>query len=984
MANLIQRGNVFNIEFWWPYELFKKLLLRFKVLCIKFRPFIKPCLCCSEILNITYMSNNRPDGAALQGSLLTTKLFIPPARADLVLRPRLTDRLNEGVKRQLTLISAPAGFGKTTLLGEWIPTSEHCVTWVSLDKNDNDPIRFWNYVVAALQMLQSDLGKNAQALLESAQPPTFETILTSLVNEITAFPDRFVLVLDDYHVIEAQPVHQTLSFLLEHQPRNMHLVLATRADPPLALARWRARGQITELRVADLRFTTVESTAFFNEVMKIGLAEKDIAALDHRTEGWIAGLQLAALSLQGRADISARIQAFTGDDRYVLDYLIEEVFQRQPESVQNFLLQTSVLNRMCGSLCDAVLNANLGLRIAGEKDEGRNPQSEIRNAQAMLEHLERANLFIIPLDGKRQWYRYHHLFADLLRFRLNQSQPEAVVELHRRASHWFESNGFMEEAIEHAIAAKDWDRTAELIEIVALKMLARWQQGVLLTWIKLLPDQAFEKRPNLCLWSAYLAIHTANYDSCEPYLQKAEQAWQRDPHDQKLCAVWTARALLAYFRGDAAGILEPAQKAVGLAHPDNAREQAQSHMVMALGLLLKGFIAKAQEGFEKAILASEEAGDDITYLGSCAWLGFVHAAQGRLQHATTVLHRAVSPKSMEFPRAALMTHSVLCDLEAERDHATAAEAHLRECINIDQRSKRSWVLIAEGLQALMRMLYKRGDKKEALNLITHQHELAQKHRNGTAVQQTRALHAQLSLWENDLVSAARWAEERNLLNDDQFSYGREIEYLTFVRVLLAQTRYDEAITLLNRLQHTVEADGRRRCLLEILVLQTLAYKNQGQMQQATHTLERALAHAEPEGYIRTFVDVGAPMVELLRQFMKDQQKASPSDSSRVLQNYVMKLLAAFPLELAPAAVQTHKTSSALPASYLVDPLSERELEVLKLIANGLSNPEIARKLFLATSTVKRHINNIYAKLDVHSRTQAVAKGKALKILGESE
>jgi LuxR family maltose regulon positive regulatory protein len=323
------------------------------------------------------MSNNRPDGAAPQGSLLTTKLFIPPARADLVPRPRLTDRLNEGVKRKLTLVSAPAGFGKTTLLGEWIPHCERCVTWISLYKNDNDPIHFWNYVIAALQMLRSDLGKNTQGLHNSPQPPTFETILTSLVNEIAAFPDVFALVLDDYHVIEAQPIHQALSFLLEHQPRNMHLVLASRADPPLTLPRWRARGQITESRAADLRFTAAEATAFLNDVMKIGLVEKEVAALENRTEGWIAGLQLAALSMHGRDDISAFIQAFTGDDRYILGYLIEEVFQRQPEPVQSFLLQTSILNRMCGALCDKVLNAEGGrLRVI--------PSSAIRNSKSVM------------------------------------------------------------------------------------------------------------------------------------------------------------------------------------------------------------------------------------------------------------------------------------------------------------------------------------------------------------------------------------------------------------------------------------------------------------------------------------------------------------------------------------------------------------------------------------------------------------------------
>jgi LuxR family maltose regulon positive regulatory protein len=926
------------------------------------------------------MSHHREVSILLPTALLPAKLYIPTARNDIVQRRHLTSRLNEGMQRRLTLISAPAGFGKTTLLGEWIPTGSRCVTWVSLDKGDNDAMRFWTYVVAALQMLRSDLGKNTQGLLNSPQPPTFETILTSLVNEITAFPDVFALVLDDYHVIEAQPIHEALAFLLEHLPRNMHVIITSRADPALPLARWRARREMTELRAHDLRFTLAESAAFLNEVMKIGLAEEDIAALDHRTEGWIAGLQLAALSLQGREDASARVQAFTGDDRYVLDYLIEEVFQRQPEYIQNFLLQTSILNRLCGALCDAVLIAEGGgLRAEGDSVV-RNPHSEIRNAQAILEHLERANLFIIPLDDKRQWYRYHHLFADLLRFRLSQSQPEIIVDLHRRASTWFESNGFMEEAIEHAISGKDWDRAVGLIEMVALKMLARWQQGILQNWIKLLPDQALEKRPDLCLWYAFVFLHSANYDHCEPYLQKAEQAWQSEPADHKLYAVWTVRALIAYCRGNAAGTLESAQKAVAFMHRDNHLERALSLMGLSLGLLMNGRFTEAEEQFGETLIASEKAGHLIVYFGSQGWLGLVYATQGKLRQAAKILRQALQQGSQQFPESSIFAHSLLCDLEREWNNLAAAESYRLACAELERQTGRNWLLLVDGLKAIVWMLWAHNESDQAVQLIERELELARRYRNEPVIRQMGALRARLCLWRDNLAAAARWAVASNLLNDNDFTYGREIEFLTFIRVLFVQTRYAEAIALLERLQRAVEADGRTRCLLEISVLQALAHKSLGQMQQATYALERALSLAEPEGYIRTFVDEGAPMVELLRQFMRDQQRASQSDSSRVLQIYVMKLLAAFPPELVPAAIQTHKTSAALPASYLVDPLSERELEVLELIAKGLSNPEIARKLFVAISTVKRHINNIYAKLNVHTRTQAVAKGKELKVL----
>ncbi|NUO79132.1 hypothetical protein HUU05_03575 [candidate division KSB1 bacterium] len=918
------------------------------------------------------MSDNRPGGVAQQSSLLATKLYPPKRRFDVVQRPRLTERLNASLQQQLTLISAPAGFGKTTLLGEWIPASPRCVTWVSLDKSDNDPMRFWSYIIASLQMLRSDLGKNAQALLDAPHPPTFETLLTSLANEIAAFPEAFVLVLDDYHVIETPPIHEALAFLLEHLPRNMHVMITSRADPSLPLARLRARREMTELRAHDLRFTMTESTAFLNEVMKIGLAEKDIAALDHRTEGWIAGLQLAALSLQGREDVSARVQAFTGDDRYILDYLIEEVFQRQPESVQNFLLQTSILNRMCGSLCDAVLYAQSGEQRA----EGNLEQY---NSQATLEQLERANLFIIPLDDKRQWYRYHHLFADLLRFRLQQSQPEIIAALHRRASHWFESNGLMEEAIEHAIAAKDWDRAAGLIETVALKMLVRWQQGTLQNWMKQLPAQSLEKRPDLCLWHAFGFLQNASYDACEPYLQIAEQAWQSTPPDHKLYAVWTIRAMVAFVRADANASLEAGQKAVSFMQSANPLEQALGMLGLALALVLNGRYREAQTSFDEIIVASEKIGHHVIYFASSMWLSYIHATQGRLRQAMAALQRAERRGSLNVPVPAILTHSLQCDLESEWNNMEVAERHLRACLEVKRQNPGDWLFIIDGVQALVRMLWQHDEKAEAARFIDHQLELAKKHRNALTVRQMQALHAQMSLWEHDLTAAARWAKTSHLATDENFSFGREIEYLTFVRVLFAQTRYDEAITLLNRLQRTVEADGRVRCLVEISVLQALAHKNLAQAQQAMLALERALTLAEPEGYIRTFVDEGAPMVELLRQFIRDQRER-PSEASQALQSYAMKLLAAFPPELAPAAVQTHKTSAALPASYLVDPLSERELEVLKLIANGLSNPEIARKLFVANSTVKRHINNIYAKLNVHTRTQAVAKGKGLKLL----
>ena len=396
------------------------------------------------------VTSNALSDTLSQPQLLTTKLYLPPVRANLVVRPRLTQRLDEGLTHKLTLISAPAGFGKTTLLSEWIPHSEWCVTWVSLDEGDNDPTRFWSYFIAGLQQLNPDLGNTALLLFQSPQPPPLESCLTTLMNEIATFPEPFVLVLDDYHAIENSSLHNAITFLLDHLPPQLHLFITTRTDPPLPLSRLRSREQLTELRAGDLRFTPDEAMAFFNQVMGLGLSPGDVAALEAHAEGWIAGLQLAALSMQGRDDLPDFIAAFTGTHRYILDYLTDEVLERRPTGTKNFLLQTSILDRLCGPLCDAVTGG--------------------RDGQTTLERLEQANLFIVPLDDERRWYRYHHLFADVLRHRLALTQPQNVPEYHRRASVWFEQQGLVAEAIHHALVGQDFEHAATLIEPITLPL----------------------------------------------------------------------------------------------------------------------------------------------------------------------------------------------------------------------------------------------------------------------------------------------------------------------------------------------------------------------------------------------------------------------------------------------------------------------------------------------------------------------------------
>jgi LuxR family maltose regulon positive regulatory protein len=928
------------------------------------------------------MSDNRESSISSQIALLPTKLYIPTARTDLVQRRHLTNRLNEGMQRRLTLVSAPAGFGKTTLLGEWIPTSRRCVTWVSLDKGDNDAMRFWTYVIAALQMLRSDLGKTTQELLNSRQPPTFETIITSLVNEVSAFPDVFALVLDDYHVIEAQPIHEALAFLLDHLPRNMHVIITSRADPPFQLARLRARREMTELRVHDLRFTLAESAAFLNEVMKIGLEEKDIAALDHRTEGWIAGLQLAALSMQGRDDVSAFIKAFTGDDRYILDYLIEEVFRRQPEHVQNFLLQTSILDRLCGSLCDAVLNADFGMRIAEEEKGTRNPHSEIRNGQAMLEHLERANLFIIPLDEKRQWYRYHHLFADLLRFRLQQQKRGMSRELHLRASNWFEQNGWLREAADHALAAQEWSRAMTLIErLMGVPTFRHGRYATIQAWLEKLPEPEWQTRPDLCLWYAWALLVSNKPEQYEQPLSVAERLWQAQANTLKLAQVHVVRCMEANFKGEAQETIALAASALRDLAQDDRINRGIASFLLGCGYAFAGKAAEATATLLAARTGCRDTGDLSIELAATEVLGYVQILQGKLRDADKTYQEMLRRYDNRFHNQAIRANIGMGVIHREWNDFAAARRCLDSALEIDRKTgfgkKWPWLHVENGLVHAAA-----GEMESAIAEMNRAIELAEQLGNRRMVREAAAYLARFALAQGNLTAVEKWLTQFALRPDGDIQEGHEIEYLTQVRLLLSKSEYAAAAELSQHLQQAAEADGRTSSVIECLTLEALALHAQRQLEPACSCLAKALTLAEPEGFVRMFVDEGAPMAELLRQFVKAQQKENPSGANQLLQNYAIRLLAAFPPEQVPAAIQTHKTAAGLPASYLVDPLSERELEIFKLIAEGFSNQQIGRKLFVATSTVKRHINNIYAKLNVHSRTQAIAKGKELKVLGD--
>lgn len=893
-------------------------------------------------------------------ALLGTKLYIPATRTDIVRRSRLTELLNSSVNRKLTLVSAPAGFGKTTLMSEWIPQSRRCVTWLSLDRNDNEPVRFWMYVVGALQSLDETLGGNTLLLLQSPEPQQLDTVISRLINEITAFPDTFALVLDDYHVIENPAIHESLAFFLDQLPRNMHLIILSRADPVLPLPRLRARQEMTEVRVNDLRFTHAESSAFFQSVMRIAIGDEDVSALDHRTEGWVAGLQLAALSMQGQ-DVHSFVKAFTGDDRYILDYLIEEVFRRQPEEVQTFLMHTSVVDRLSGSLCDALTGGSEGV--------------------TMLARLEQTNLFLFPLDNVREWYRYHHLFADLLRMRLQRRNPDTLLEMHRRASAWFEHNGLMEEAIQHALAGREWERSARLIHTMALKMLSRWQHGILERWIRALPEQVLEEWPYLCVSYAFVFMHIANFDRCEEYLRKAEKLWKDEPPDHHLCSVWSIRSMAWFARGNPEETLAAAHHAVRYARPDNFLEQSLSLLSLSVGLMMHARTREAEETLRRTLVASEKAGHLIVHFSAWMYIGYIQLMRGELHLAMETLQRSVAQGSLDFPESAITSHSLLCSLALELNELDAAERHCQECIAIQNRTGglRGWPLLRIGLRAVVWVLVHRGEKEQAALFVEREIELAHRHRNGIAEREARSIRALMALWDGDIAAAGRWAETVNLGAEDDFSFGRETAHLTYIRILLSREEYDQAISLARHLRSVAEAGSRARRVIELGVLEALAYAASGRMDAGISLLADLLQRSEREGYVRVFVDEGAPMVDLLRGCVRMLRKEDGNGQSR-LEGYIARLLASFPDEMTLAASRRRETPADLPPAYLLDPLSEREIEVLHHMATGLANAGIGKKLFISTGTVKRHVNNIYTKLNVHSRMEAVAKAKELKVL----
>jgi LuxR family transcriptional regulator, maltose regulon positive regulatory protein len=908
----------------------------------------------------------------LASPLVETKLYVPKVRRSLVARPRLGERLRRSSESRLTLISAPAGFGKTTLLAAWLAasaTERRGVAWLSLEESDRRPEVFWTYMITALQIVVPGVGAGALPLLRSAQTP-IDTVVTVVLNELNTVSDEIYIVLDDYHLVDGPDVEAGMVFLLEHLPAHVHLVISSRADPALPLARLRARGELVEVRAAELRFTVDEVTEYLNEVVGLELTASDIAALEGRTEGWIAALQLAALSMQGRADVGGFIAGFAGDDRYIVDYLVEEVLRRQPEHVRIFLIQTSILDRLSGPLCDAV-TAQLG-------------------GKAVLESLYRANLFVFPLDDSRRWYRYHHLFADVLRTHLLDERAGEAADLHGRASQWYDRNGEPAMAVRHALAAGDVERAAGLVELAIPALLRNRQEATIRGWLDVIPDGVVRVRPVLAVGLIGALMSGGEFEGIEARLQDverlldgpaaggAEMVVVNEAEFLRLPGtIQMYRAALALVRGDPAGTIRHAHRAIDLAAVDDHLTRAGASALLGLAFWGAGDLAAAHRAYSDCVDRMRRIGYISDVLGCSITLADIRITQGRLGDALRTYEQALQLASQHGGTVLRGTADMYVGMSLiafERNDLDAATRYLLrsrdlgEHTGLPQNRYRWRVSMARVLQA-------QGDQRGALDLLDE----AQHAYVGDFSPNARpvsAFTARLLAAQGRLDEAFGWAREQGLSVDDDVSYLREFEHITLARVLLAQytahhtgASAADAARLLEGLLRAAEAGERTGSVIEILVLHALTAHARGNTSDALAALEGALTLAEPEGYVRVFVGEGPPMASLLRTIAK----------RRVSWTYVRRLVDAF----GPAGEGTTANRPGRYAQGLVDPLSERELQVLRLLGTELDGPAIARELMVSLNTLRTHTRNIYAKLGVTSRRAAVRQAGELNLLSRT-
>jgi len=933
--------------------------------------------------------------------ILATKLYIPPARPDLVPRPRLIQRLNDGLRHPLTLVSAPAGFGKTTALSQWAHAlAEHTPTpsiaWLSLDQADNDPLRFWQYFIAALQTRRAALGRMAQAALQAGEfiedpRPIIESSLRALLHELTSAAAPLSLVLDDYHLIQTEAVHRSLNFLLDHLPPPLHLIIATRADPSLSLSRRRSHQDLVEVRTADLRFTPDEVATYLNAVRKLGLSDEDVISLTQRTEGWIVGLHLAALAMQslppsaaprGASDKHEFVATFAGDDRYLGDYLVEEVLQRQAPHIQTFLRRTSILERLCDSLCDAVVGVE-------PSAAGPSTGTPAGASQDILEYLDRANLFVVPLDNQRNWYRYHHLFAELLRRHLQQSAAaEEISRLHLRASRWFECNGFIAEAVSHTLASSDMEYAANLVERYAGYTWDQGQTALVHNWLEALPEEAVRSRPFLCIRRAWFALMTHSESS-----KKAVERWIQDAERARAIRLNHVDELFAdHFFGDVAAIrahlfleydnhpeavIESAQQALDRIPEHVSGPRAALFLAVGTAHWAIGDEQSALQAYANARKTGAAGKAFHAAFDAVAAQVHITCLHGQFEQAVAICREAV--RSIAEPLeeqgqllpAAAPIYIILGTILTEQGHREEAERALTQGIELAALMRAVDPYIQRmGYRSLIRLKRHQGDMASALDLADQVKRLGPQGDSWAAALRAQVWLAQAERDHRYLAAVARWAEEHQIELNCAGQGG--LEQLTLARLLIAQHRLQRRpglqplLQFLDKQIQAAEEDRNIGRMLETLLLKAMALQAQGDANQALAVLEQTLILAEPAGFVLMFVDEGTPMARLLYQAA--ERGISPE--------YVGRLLAAF----ADSALVSSSPSNAPPDATHIEPLTIRERQLLQLLAEGLTNSEIAQRLIISLDTVKAHTRSIYGKLRVHNRTQAVARARTLGIL----
>jgi LuxR family transcriptional regulator, maltose regulon positive regulatory protein len=921
----------------------------------------------AQLESLPASARQGPEPAAL----LATKFAIPQVPGSLVPRARLLAALQEGVARQLVVVSTPAGFGKTTLLATWAKEAGLPVAWLSLDRDDSDPARFWRYLAAAIDHAHRGGAARVQAMLTGPTRPSSEAIATELLNEAAMLPGEVVLVLDDYHTITSDQVHREFGFFVARLPAQLRVVVASRADPPLPLARLRGRGQLAELRAADLRFTAEETATFLQVVWGLSLDPETIAALEERTEGWAAGLQLAALSLRRCPDPAGFVRDFTGTHRFILDYLAEEVLEGQPERLRRFLLETSVLERLCAPLCDAV---------TGRAD-----------AQRLLAEVERANLFLVPLDQERRWYRYHHLFADLLRARLRQQEPDREPELHRRAALWCEHHGLVDDAVRHALGAGDGEWSARLVERhVEELLIGRGERATMDRWLSALPEEVVRSHPRLSLIRAISAVMAGRLEEADLLLAAADTAPdnREDRHEPSIgrgasilanvaAATAATRAELARLRGDASGERAFAAEAQTHLTADDRVLAGEPGYHLAMAAWLDGRVEEAERGLAGVIAARQAAGETYLALRAAYDLGQVQRAAGRLRAAMGTHRRALdaaAPAGGPPSVAAGMALVGMAEVLLQRGHLAEALDHATEGVRLCRHLAYATPLAA-GLATLAWTRHTMGDRAGAWQAIAEAERAVPDPGVASLLNPAIPTRARLLLAHGDLAGARRWVEAQGLGEEDEPDYPREPEYLVLARLLLAHRAADRVLRLLAPVAAAGQEQGRLGSLIEARALQALALQATGDPDQALTALTEALRLGWPEGYVRVFADEGPPMAALLRRLVAARRRGDAPADPAVPIDYLARILAAF-----EHRGQPRLGDDGAVVAGLVEPLTDRELEVLRLLAEGRRNQEIANELVVTLHTVKKHLSHILRKLGASNRAQAIAHARQLGVI----